>query len=721
MLRFLKNKKDGEEMVLYCAAIPVLIYPLVMHRIGVNRDKKAVLFIDRYEFSKRTDIDAIHEFKNQGIFDDVVDCKMFVDRKKAESDPTKVYIEHFDKLFANGPYSITDFNEIYILNDGWDGDINLYFSLKKIEYNWINCAKNYIPSPNTQFDWLKKIWEMYHILTPFAEYANPCILNNSDAIIKELDRCHKKYSIWNLEEIYENFPDFYLEKIGKCFQVDKLSQNENAVLIVKNSGGMCDGVAFSDLGESGKVLRIISGGNQYSPDDFTPFFDKIALDFFANSLNKIYIKEHPNCPINEIQKEIYNEQVFILPKITFELFTKYIKYKNIKFDSIIGYLSISLLSVDKSICNHLYILGGDFLKTALFYSSIYTVLCYVSYGKFLSIYCSSTIKSQLELLLKTVDFSINVKIFDSHKFKDIQNSLLILDYMLEGRFINKEYLEKIPRSSAVCFLNVDLTEDFFDESMMANFFPMKIKKERISEGFLNLQRDELLWIYTKNNAVMKASRFFKMEKILPRCGLRVYVEESTLADGILLFKDFSNRAKINKISKQIESLTKAVSSDSKLAIEILRQKTDLCEYLQTLKSVKKDYLILLSVRDTPGNNIPDKAIQALHELGLGKFSKELWRMYIGIINQGQVVCDISGNEREAPVSYTCSNPLYGMDISVSSMAWRQGNKAEIIINDTDYSVNIRGINIVVYDTQNKKLIDSVGFDYHDIKKRSLRN
>ena len=50
---------------------------------------------------------------------------------------------------------------------------------------------------------------------------------------------------------------------------------------------------------------------------------------------------------------------------------------------------------------------------------------------------------------------------------------------------------------------------------------------------------------------------------------------------------------------------------------------------------------------------------------------------------------------------------------VSSKAWRQGNTSEIKINGVEYSVNQRGINIVIYDKDKHEVWDSIAFDGHD--------
>ena len=55
------------------------------------------------------------------------------------------------------------------------------------------------------------------------------------------------------------------------------------------------------------------------------------------------------------------------------------------------------------------------------------------------------------------------------------------------------------------------------------------------------------------------------------------------------------------------------------------------EYLDALFKIKDNITIVISVRDTPGSNMPDEVLNKFKELGFGKLSTELWRMYAGIL------------------------------------------------------------------------------------------
>ena len=139
--------------------------------------------------------------------------------------------------------------------------------------------------------------------------------------------------------------------------------------------------------------------------------------------------------------------------------------------------------------------------------------------------------------------------------------------------------------------------------------------------------------------------------------------------------------------------------------------SDFYDYLDLLKIVLPDYLIILSVRDTPGNMLNSEILKKIHDMGFRGFTKELWRMYIGISAKGNIVCDAVSKKREDRVVY--DGQFAEVNISVSSEAWRKGNSCKIAVDNEDFAVNKRGINLVVYDIENHRLVDSVCYDAHD--------
>lgn len=152
--------------------------------------------------------------------------------------------------------------------------------------------------------------------------------------------------------------------------------------------------------------------------------------------------------------------------------------------------------------------------------------------------------------------------------------------------------------------------------------------------------------------------------------------------------------------------------NSQMMTDLLKNTTEMFYYLAILKALSSEYLILFGVRDTPGRKMPPSMIQQIHELGFSNFKQKTWLMYAGIMYKSEVVLNQSGEEAEIPVFYECD--INGCHIEISSSSYRKENRSSILINGNDYSLNRRGVNIVVYDVENHELIDSIAFDSFNI-------
>ena len=110
--------------------------------------------------------------------------------------------------------------------------------------------------------------------------------------------------------------------------------------------------------------------------------------------------------------------------------------------------------------------------------------------------------------------------------------------------------------------------------------------------------------------------------------------------------------------------------------------------------------------------MPESIVQEIRDAGFKNFRKDLWNSYIGVIHRGKVVFDeVRANEEN--LSYRYESLEGNLSIAVVSETWRNGNKGDIRINDVQCSVNIRGVNIVIYDTVTRHVVDSVGYDSHE--------
>lgn len=696
-----------------------------MHRIGVTRNKKAALAIDLSVFKRKNLLDVIKGLKKEGFFDELIDIKLMHFHSLNKDFSEQEVIDYYNAAFYDCGYPLNKFNEIYVTNDSWDGEINLYFNLINRKYFWYELVPNTIhPIVDFLNPFIKKYAEKYKYLTPHAEYAIPCLLVESE---KSKKIFHSKgYITWDINKTFKCLSENDVRKIAKCYGINelKLDDTENAVLVLKNSLGWslrdyC--VAHS----KNTFLRASNGFNSNANavddilNDISANFDKIAIDFFCTKGKKIFVKRHPNDVIltKERLGRIYPPDTEDFVNIPFEFMAKLFEYNKIKFQSVLGYASTSLDSLPKTISKNIVILGKEYYENWFFYCSLYVTLLFAKENNIKKILCNSTLKTQVEKLIECINYKVSVdtaKFADPNSFAREKDCMIIFDCIKEGQYVNNA-LPKTANTNIFALLNADISETFFADTQTAifGFVPKMVKKIKKSDSTLNLERDELVWFYTPSRTLKDRALAFECSKDMPVSGYEISVEGVTVPEAALMFKEQTYKYRIKKLEELCSKLERdfTISKYSKQKVlQIIKDEKDIKKYLKYLEIIKDDYLIMLAVRDTPGDCIDNEILGHIHDLGFTKFTKGLWYMYCGLLLKSIPVCDIVGAQREEAVNYNIS--INNLEIKLSSNAWRRENKAEIIINDKDYAVNIRGINIVVYDLKNNNLIDAVGFDCH---------
>lgn len=133
-------------------------------------------------------------------------------------------------------------------------------------------------------------------------------------------------------------------------------------------------------------------------------------------------------------------------------------------------------------------------------------------------------------------------------------------------------------------------------------------------------------------------------------------------------------------------------------------------YVDMLKEKRRDLLILISVKDTPGHNLSPLIWRKLETLGLRKpLVDKHWHSYAAVIDGSNVIFEQLSIKDER-VAYV--GKAAGQDIKLVSRSYNQGNVSVVFINGIDYSENRRGLNFVIYDKVSAEVVDTVCFDTH---------
>lgn len=140
---------------------------------------------------------------------------------------------------------------------------------------------------------------------------------------------------------------------------------------------------------------------------------------------------------------------------------------------------------------------------------------------------------------------------------------------------------------------------------------------------------------------------------------------------------------------------------------------DIETYLNALPD--GDSTIFMTVKDDAYAGMPQGVKEALAKLGLHtQWNEDMHRQpYMAILSQGRVIEGAKGYQAH-------SDRFAGGRYDVKSIGYQDGNVASVKINDEEYALNKRGLNIVVYSHYLDKVIDSVSIDFQESGGKLLR-
>lgn len=141
----------------------------------------------------------------------------------------------------------------------------------------------------------------------------------------------------------------------------------------------------------------------------------------------------------------------------------------------------------------------------------------------------------------------------------------------------------------------------------------------------------------------------------------------------------------------------------------LNRVTDFMTYLRMLHESEKDLTIFFSVKGMSLNGLKDDTWHYLEDIGIAHETKEEGKELANycVIDSGNMLVE------QYDHSQTTASGVFGkgsLTYTITGADQDNGDQSSIILGETEYSRNERGLNIVVYDNTQKKVVDSVAFD-----------
>ena len=166
---------------------------------------------------------------------------------------------------------------------------------------------------------------------------------------------------------------------------------------------------------------------------------------------------------------------------------------------------------------------------------------------------------------------------------------------------------------------------------------------------------------------------------------------------------------IESLKAENRALNEKINSMMKLVGLGYMFEDNMYNYINSLKKNMSNVTVTITVKDTPGMSITPALNEKLRQLGINTdLTDKHWCGYSAIIHNGQVVGEACKYDEK--VSLTFKNDE--IDIVAVSGPLHDGNVSSVVINNKECSVNSRGLNIVVCNSDTGALIDSVCFDTH---------
>lgn len=137
--------------------------------------------------------------------------------------------------------------------------------------------------------------------------------------------------------------------------------------------------------------------------------------------------------------------------------------------------------------------------------------------------------------------------------------------------------------------------------------------------------------------------------------------------------------------------------------------SDINQYIDWASSLD-DAVVFIGTADEATTNLSANTVEKMHD-AWGLTSDLYYRgSFLAVIDDGNVVFEQSVPDAAVSSSGTLSN---GSSYSAVSAGYDYGCMCSVVIDDTEFSPNARGINFVVYNSKTGEIVDACAFDTYD--------
>jgi hypothetical protein len=529
-------------MVLYHCGLPTYLAAHIKHRWTVNKDKEAVILVNKTQMENHL-ID-IKKFEMLGIFNRVINCDPFAGRAKktvGEQAMEDAIVAQYDTVLAKAGIDVGVLEGIFISNDCWEGEFNIYCTIKGLKYFLVEIAPNSLyNSSDGAYPVLErmagavyaKLYRKYSATTAVAQNAIPIVLSTSNKSLEFFS--YKSPIIWDAKSIEDDISASVTKKIAKAYNFNFAYKRKSnmGVLFVLNSYGMLSSAIVNNSAIREYYSHIKNQSSVYK--DICLYMCQSVLDYYVAFDSTVYIKTHPNDPLPQNEtKRIFGEKAENLGEMPLDFYPLLDEAKEYNFSSSLSFAS-SANAFISSICSENICLTSDFFYTFYLYNYLYSALTFAvnNLGTNLKYQCPKILQVQCNNILKYVLNSDKVCDISGGPVPLEPNTITILNKSERENYYRwMTVLKNAPDSAVVCFPDILNDFVFYADDISEYFVPVRIRKIKIKADTLDNLCDEILYIFCKDIKVREKIMSFALEKELPRIGIKLMVSELTMQES----------------------------------------------------------------------------------------------------------------------------------------------------------------------------------------------
>ncbi len=470
-------------MVLYQVISTYQLLNAITHKMTVHPDDDCVLIISNWLIEKFPHYEELKNFFKKVI---VMDAEMHLSENYHE-----INTQYCENLLRDNKLSITDFTEIHAM--GYHYNFGAYLSHNNIKHNFWEDAAGLLSAPEILININRN---------SFPELANFCEKEHLyDGTADGIEKRYCNYSAQKEGFDFEGTEDFDVVKsfmsldvelqatvIAFFSDVEKMNTKENAVLILTQQ--LCS-------------LRIMTFEEQ-------ALIYQLFVDYFIEE-ETIVFKPHPDDYM--FYGILFPESAVIRKKFPAEFLPVLFTNKPRK----IATISSTAINNLKNYFDEVFSLGPRFERE------------YKSTHKYKIAY---EFKNEVCKDFKLTSIGVNDSYREAFKVSDKSESnkhFVIVDKISsqdEFKYADIiDMLENSGENDIFTFINSSNDYCFYDiehKSVWQHLVPLVISKTKIKDcEFYETEGDEIIYIYSKNHALLDAAKRFSSSYVLRHTGLGV--------------------------------------------------------------------------------------------------------------------------------------------------------------------------------------------------------